>query len=223
MPNVLLELLPYVDTGEPIPVKLMLKVLHEAEDGIGKPNRRQVANNIIAGAGDYLPGHLLVAFIRADISDRDALRLISGRKSYIERARNIFPSILNLVGARNYESIQSTFLRIDDCCHDFPITEASSHSRKQRKEICKKIDMLRNALKDTISCIEQSSRYLDIEFEHHKIASHRTITKKYLHLDTLDQVSGELKHLVFATDIVIYREIIGDKFFMLEITRRVLI
>jgi hypothetical protein len=77
MPNVLLDLLPYVNTGEPIPVELMLKALHEAEVGTGDPNRRQVANNLIAGAGDYLPGHLLAAFIRAVISDRDAFRLIS--------------------------------------------------------------------------------------------------------------------------------------------------
>jgi hypothetical protein len=71
--------------------------------------------------------------------------------------------------------------------------------------------MLRNALKDTISCIKQSGQYGDIEFEHHKL--HRATSKKYLHTDTLDQVSSELKNLVFATDIVIYREIIGDKVF----------
>jgi hypothetical protein len=195
---VLLDLLPYVDTGEPIPVELMLKALREAEDGIGNPNRRQVANNIMAGAGDYLPCNLLAAYIRADILDRDALRLISERKNYIERARNIFPSILDLVGARNYESIRSTLLRIDDCCHDFPTIEASSHSRKQRKEICKKIDMLRNALKDTISCIEQSSQYVDIEFEHHKLVLHRANVSEYLPLRTLDQVRDELKHLIFC-------------------------
>ena len=101
----ILDLLPYVDTGEPIPLELMLEALRGAEGGIGKPNRRQVANNIMAGAGDYLPGDFLVAFIRADISHRDALRLISERRSYIERARNLLPTILNLVGAR-----------YDQCC-----------------------------------------------------------------------------------------------------------
>jgi hypothetical protein len=179
MPNVILDLLPYVDTGEPIPLELMLEALRGAEGGIGKPNRRQVANNIMAGAGDYLPGDFLVAFIRADISHRDALRLISERRSYIERARNLLPTILKLVGARNCESIRSVLLQIDDCCHDFPIIEKSSHRKKQRKELCQKIDRLRNSLEDTISCIEQSSQYVDIEFEHHKTALHRSI---YLYL-----------------------------------------
>jgi hypothetical protein len=214
MPIMLLDLLPYVDTGEPIPVELMLKAVHEAEDGIGEPNHRQLANNIMGGAGDYLLGYLLVAFIRAGLSDRDAHRLISERKSYIERARNLFPSILNLFGARNYESIRLALLEIGDCCHDFPIIEKSNHSKKQRKEICKKIDMLRNALKGTISCIEQSSHNVHIEFEHHKTALLRTDVSEYLPLRTLDQVKNELKHLTFAADIVAYREKIGDEHFI---------
>ena len=105
-------------------------------------------------------------------------------------------------------------LQIDDCCHDFPIIEKSSHRKKQRKELCQKIDRLRNSLEDTISCIEQSSQYVDIEFEHHKTALHRTKFSEYLPLLTLDQVKYELRHLIFAADIVAYRETIGDEHFV---------
>ncbi len=39
-------------------------------------------------------------------------------------------------------------------------------------------NMLKNALEDTIFRIEQSSQYIDIEFEQHKTAVHRIISSK---------------------------------------------
>jgi hypothetical protein len=168
-----------------------------------------VANEITNGAGDYLPFEFLGAFIKADLPDAEAERLISERKRYLERARRLFPSMLKLLQARNYESIRSVLLEIGDCCWDFPIIEQSNHSKRQRKELSQNLDGLKGSLETTLRCIEKCKRFVDIEFKNHKSALRRILNSDPNPLETLDQVDGELRHLMFATDIARYKTAIG--------------
>jgi hypothetical protein len=181
----------------------MLRALHEVESGMGVSIRRRMANEIMKGAGDYLPFGTLGTFIKADLPDAEAERLISERKRYLERASNLFPIMLKMLQARNYESIRSVLLEIGDCCRDFPIIEQSNHSKKQRKELSQNLDELKSSLETALRCIKKCNRYIYFEFENHKSALRKI--SDYLPLETLDQVDGELMNLIFSTDIVRYK------------------
>jgi hypothetical protein len=187
----------------------MLRALHEVESGMGVSIRRRLANEIMKGAGDYLPFGTLGTFIKADLPDAEAERLISERKRYLERARHLFPSMLKMLQARNYESIRSVLLEIGDCCRDFPIIEQSNHSKKQRKELSQNLDELKCSLEAALRRIEKCNNYVDTEFENHKSAVRRIVNSDYLPLKTLEQVDGELRHLIFSTDIARYKTRIG--------------
>lgn len=55
----LLELLPFIDTGEAIPADVMPRLLNGVQDRAGGEPRRRPANEILSGAGDYLPGRVI--------------------------------------------------------------------------------------------------------------------------------------------------------------------
>lgn len=209
----LLSLLPYIDSDEIIPEKLLLKALQVAGGESFFTSYRPIANTIIPGAGEYLRADVLISLIRADITDENVHRLISDRKKYIQRGVSILPNILRLVGARDVDSIHTALRMIDDCCNDFPTIEQSSNRNKQIRDSNRNIIIMKDTIERLIACIGVSGKYVATEFELHKSALCRTSGSKYLEWTSLDRIREELNNILFAIDVVIYRCSIGDEHF----------
>jgi hypothetical protein len=203
--TVLAKLIPFIIAEQALSADLLLDALHEIEAGILRNERRRAANSIMEGAGDYLPNYYLSKFIRAEISDAEAIRLISERKVYLERAITLFPTILRLLGASQTDSIRSALLQINDVCFDFPGVAESNHYKKQKKEALLNVTRLRNALMESIHALESTERHVSIEFNHHK----RSLKHAYVPLEDSDQILREMQHLQFAADVVLYKEQCG--------------
>src|SRR6266567_293353 len=103
----LAKLLPYIKSQDSIPTPLMLKAFHMAADAMGSSKRRKIANEIMQGAGDYLPFWCLAQFISAELSEEKALELITEQRAFIERARYLVPALLSLLRVVDDSVLQS--------------------------------------------------------------------------------------------------------------------
>lgn len=208
------SLVPYIDAQEPIPAELMLAALHEVDNGFATKDRREAANAIFPGAGDYLPDmYYLRAFITAELSDEEAEEIITARKSYIELARHILPTVLSLIKAREDGYIYTALRMIEDCCHDFPVILASSHSKKTRKDLVNHINEIRNTSAQLQKLLIDAWKHIEIEYDHHKAAVARTEGRDVGHLSAVDQLRTDLAQLKFAADLALYKDVIGEDAF----------
>jgi len=213
----LLSLLPFVDAGEPIPSDMMLRLMNGVQDGIGSEARRSMANEILSGAGDYLPGRgYLSHFISGKLSRAEADEIIIDRKRYLGRMRHLLPSILRIVGARDERNLRSSLLRIDDCCHDFLIVLRSAHEKKIRKAIRADVGRVRAASSELHAALEKAGRHIDIEYEQHSAV----LFDNDQHPSAWDSSVEVLKQLInclrVAADIALYRDEIGEDGFYVE-------
>ncbi|TIN02610.1 MAG: hypothetical protein E5Y34_06865, partial [Mesorhizobium sp.] len=210
MDTELLELLPFIDTGETIPADVMLRLLNGVDRTGGEP-RRRAANEILGGAGDYLPGRgYLSDFISGKLSQIEAVAIISSRKKYLERMRCLLPSILKILGVREGRNLNSIMLRIDDCCHDFPIVAKSAHEKKVRKAIRTQIRDLAQKLR---AVVEKAERHINHELEQHVAILKDEQQGAPSWRSGVEVVNQQLDWLRVAADIALYRDDVGENGF----------
>lgn len=211
----LTDLLPFVDEDAPVPASLMLDLLNEAQGFGGTEERREIANKVLAGAGDYLPSRgYLSAFISAKITIEEASAIIAERKVYVERLRILLPSILRLLGEREQGRLRSLLMRIDDCCHDFPIVRKAPHAKRTRKKILTDVHGLREAATALEAALRSAGSYVDIEYRDHRTAMTRHLQNPSVVRDT-KSLAADIRHLRVAAEMVLYRdETGGDAFYV---------
>lgn len=211
MDTELLKLLPFIDTGEAVPADTMLRLLNGVHDRPGGEPRRRVANEILSGAGDYLRGRgYLSEFISGKLSQADAVAIISSRKKYLERMRHLLPGILKILGVREGRSLNSIMLRIDDCCHDFPIVVKSAHEKKVRKAIRADIAQIRDLAKELRTVLEKAERHINHEFEQHAAILRDEQQGAAGWRSGVEAFNQQLDWLSVAADIALYRDDVGE-------------
>ncbi|RWC64030.1 hypothetical protein [Mesorhizobium sp.] len=211
MDTELLELLPFIDTGEAIPADVMLRLLNGVQDRADGEPRRRAANEILSGAGDYLPGRgYLSGFISGKLSQIEAVAIISGRKKYLERMRCLLPSILKILGVREGRNLNSIMLRIDDCCHDFPIVAKSAHEKKVRKAIRTDVAQIRDLAQELRAAVEKAERHINHELEQHVAILRDEQQGAPSWRSGVEVFNQQLDWLRVAADIALYRDDVGE-------------
>lgn len=208
------ELIHYIDADEPIPERLMLAALNASGDGIGTQGRRDAANAILAGAGDYLPDiYYLRALITAELSIEEAKDIIASRKIYINRARHLLPTILKLLGVREEMNLHTALRMIDDCCFDFPNVASAKHYKTVKKTLLEKINNIKDLSNKLYRLIEDAWRHLEIEYNHQKEAYSRKVGIDFGQSYYIEQLRHDLSHLNFAAKLALYKDEIGEESF----------
>ncbi|ESW84843.1 hypothetical protein NKH47_32125 [Mesorhizobium sp. M1060] len=212
MDTELLKLLPFVDNGKTIPGDMMLRLLNGVHDRADGEPRRLAANEILSGAGDYLPRRgYLSDFISGKLPQTEAVAIISSRKKYLERMRYLLPSILKILGVREGRNLNSIMLRIDDCCHDFPIVAKSAHEKKVRKAIRTDIAQIRNLAQELRATLEKAETHINHELEQH-VAILRD-EQQGVPSSGVEVLNQQLDWLRVAADIALYRDDVGENGF----------
>ncbi|MGO8116009.1 hypothetical protein AB9F43_15650 [Rhizobium leguminosarum] len=202
-------IVPYLQSGEKIPHRLMLHALNESTDSLFTESRRAVANAILEGAGDYLNAYDLLDFISGKTEQKEVEKDINERTKYVSRLRELIPAIISLLGLNDSSDIGSALHQITDCCHDYPLIEKSDFSTTQRKAVLRDLNLLVERVKELNDLLEIVGTHVDIIFRHHKEAVHRmTRTNAYPARD-LDGFRGDLRILGFVTELVKYDDETG--------------
>lgn len=211
MDTELLKFLAFIDTGEVVPADMMLRLLNGVHDRLGSETRRRVANEILSGAGDYLPGRgYLSDFISGKLSQAEAVAIISSRKKYLERMRHLLPSILKILSVSEGRSLISIMLRIDDCCHDFPIVAKSAHEKKVRKAIRADIAQVRDLAQELRTALEKAERHINHELEQHVAILRDEQRGASGWRSGVEALNQQLDWLSVAADIALYRDDVGE-------------
>lgn len=211
MKDKLIYLLPFIDSGETVPAELMLKLLNGANEQFGDEQRRCVANEIISGAGDYLPSRgYLSDFISGKLPHAEVSAIVASRKKYLERMRRLLPSILKIVGVREENELDSVILQIDDCCHDFPIVRRSAHAKKIRKGIRADITQIRDLAHKLRTALEKADRHINHEYEQHAAVLRDEQQNAPSWRSGVETLNQQLDWLSVAADIALYRDDIGE-------------
>lgn len=171
----LAQLLPYIEQELPFPFELTLQALNFIHGGPLNEQQREAANAIKSGAGDLLPWNALRLFIRAEISDSECQKLMSARRAYIERASRVLPSILKRIGVFDTNKIHSILMRLDDCCHDYPLIAVSKSSKLKKKEIVENIRNAQLAASELINLCD----HIEFAHEYNKHITTGNKNKKY--------------------------------------------
>lgn len=195
------QLRPYIHQDVPFPFDLTLQALNFVQAGTIDCRRREAANAIKPGAGDFLPWSALSLFIRAEIDDAEAQRIMAARRAYIERASRILPSVLRLINVFDVRKMKSILMRLDDCCHDYPLVAASKSSKAKKNqifEIIDKIDSLSSELIDHIDKVEYAHYY-----ERHVEILNNNAKNSIIYPNKLDELAYCLKNLRFIGKVVV--------------------
>jgi len=145
----------------------MLDIFNSVIDSSHTTKWRQAANEILENSGHYLTQPDLERFIAAEISDAEAESAIIKRKAFIERAAQLLPSLLFFFGINDEENLRSTLLKIDDCCHDFPIILDSPHEKKEKRQIKENLDKAKIHANSLLNLLNDLRGHLDFEFDQH--------------------------------------------------------
>jgi hypothetical protein len=211
------KLFPYIENLEPIPVPLIRQALNEKHSTMLGAERRAVANDLIPEAGDYLEEWDIRRLVLAEMTAQEAMKLIADRKIFLARASFLLPSLLSIFRVREQGDLRSVLLRLDDCCHDFPIVRKASHLKKARREITDGFEVLKKQISDLNKSLDSIGRHIDIEFDIHMAAinevhenrsdltSHRSSDRAV----TFSDLREILNCLPLACDMVIYNEVQG--------------
>ena len=173
------KLLPYIKTQEVIPTSLTLDILNSVTDSNHTQKWRQAANEILKNSGDFLTQPDLERFIAAEISDTEVEAAITKRKAFVERAAYLLPSLLFFFGIRGEENLRSTLLKIDDCCHDFPIILKSPHEKKEKRQIKENVYKTKYYVKSLLNLLNDLRGDIDFEFDRHLQAVLETKNMKW--------------------------------------------
>jgi hypothetical protein len=185
----------------------MLEAFNEAHDTSGSSKRRKIANEIMEGVGDYLPFWFLTRFITAEISNHDALKLVAERRKFIERARNLLPSLLPLFGVVDVSNLRSRLIRIDDCCYDFPIVLRSPHEKKLRRNATDGLEKLKERIAALNAVLETVGHHVQHDFDLHMAAvSEFRSDSRQRTIGFYEDFREDLNCLSLAADIVLYKE-----------------
>lgn len=201
------QLRPYIHQEVPFPFDLTLRALNFVQAATIDDRRREAANAIKPGAGDLLPWNALSLFIRAEIDDAEAQRIMVARRAYIERASRILPSVLRLINVLDVSKMKSILMRLDDCCHDYPFVAASRSSKVKKKqifEVIDKIDSLSSELIYHIDKVEYAYYY-----ERHVEVLNGCDGSRGIYPTKLDQLALCLKVLRFIGKVVVADDIFG--------------
>ncbi|QRM39467.1 hypothetical protein F3X89_17385 [Rhizobium rhizogenes] len=207
------KIMPYLQSGEKIPHRLMLYALNESTDTLFTEGRRAAANAILEGAGDYLGAYYLMDFISAKTDQEVVERDIQERSKYVARLQELFPAIVDLLGLNDPSGVSSTLHQITDCCHDYPLIETSDFSTTQRKAVLRDLDLLVERVRELNDLLEVVGKHVDIEFRHHKEAVHRMTRSNVYPARNLHSFQGDLRILGFVTELVKYHDETGGPAF----------
>ena len=195
-----------MDSLEDIPISLMLDVLRDATFLSGDWERAAVAEKIHPGAGDYLPNHMFRSVIRDEISDLDVRNAIEARKKYVERRRHLLPSILTSFSIDTDHSIRSIVLRLDDCCHDFPLIASSRSEKRSRKETISSLHSTMTSLALLIEELKNSNWQVDLEYAAHQQATQRVNKEAPENCDQTHKLIADLRAYEFSIRSVLLRD-----------------
>ncbi len=204
-----LDLLPYIKKRELIPFDLMARAFNEASSGFAEDTRRRVADEILATAGDYLPSPFLSAFIKAELLDDEARKIMASRQIFIDRARHLCADLFDILGSTTELDIRFVTQVVEECYHDLPLILSSEHPKVTTKKIMDNLDGLNTSLQLSIKHLKIVERYIDSDYEEHKKSIITTIGSEYTPLNGLYQLKDELRHLIFSIGITKYNHEIG--------------
>lgn len=214
------KLLPYIETHEPVPSKLMLAIIHQIEESISGEKWRAAANEILPEAGDYLPGNkYLDSFIRAELSHEEAYVKIDERKQYLERLRFLVPSILDLIGAHNERDIGIALSIINDACVDFPIVKASRHAKIIRRDTLQGVKEIKLSAQHLVKLMDDIGWQVDIEYDQHKEALTKSDKQRVKPLAWFNELKRDLKYLIFSVDLAVHKDETGEHSFFISDNR----
>ena len=207
------KIMPYFQSGEKIPHRLMLCALNESTDTLFTEGRRAAANAILEGAEDYLHDYYLMDFISAKTDQEQVEKDIQERSKYVSRLQELLPTIVNLLGLNDPSGISSALHQITDCCHDYPLIEKSDFSTTQRKAVLRDLNLLVERVRKLNDLLEVVGNHVSIQFGHHKEAVHRMTSSNAYPARNLDSFQGDLRILGFVTELVKYDDETGGSAF----------
>lgn len=201
------QLRPYIHQEVPFPFALTLQALNFVQAGTIDDRRREAANAIKPGAGDLLPWSALSLFIRAEIDDAEAQRIMVARRAYIERASRILPSVLRLIDVFDVSKMQSILIRLDDCCHDYPLIAASKSSKAKKREIFEIIEKIETLSSELIEYCDKVE-YAHCYEQHVKVLNSRA-ENGGIYPNEIDQLAFCLRVLRFTGKVVVADDLFG--------------
>jgi hypothetical protein len=127
------------------------------------------ANTLLSGSGDYLPPHILISLVRADISVDDALHHLKKNKAFFVRLAELLPS---LIRSLDTENLRGVLLLIDDCHHDYHVATTSQRKDRMLRETKESILKAFECSVHAVAALESAKRHIDIEFDHYRRVLH---------------------------------------------------
>ncbi|MDJ0449752.1 hypothetical protein [Methylocystis sp. JR02] len=201
----------FIQADEPMPLDLMVRLHNWAHSSVNSDKRREVANSILPEAGDCLPFYLIDRFICAEISEEEAINIISQRKTYFRRACNLLPTIFRLLTIREEGDLLSAFLQIDDCCDAIPLMRKAGHRNRELKVARENILDLRQKVDELIYAMDLAKAHVSYEYEAHRESVLHIIRNNDKSYRCYDELRHSLMHLMFVSDLTLYRDKSGNQ------------
>ncbi|CDZ48816.1 hypothetical protein [Neorhizobium galegae] len=206
------EVARHIKRGEQIPNDLMNSAINEITDTSFSKRERIAASHISASAGKHLESWALLNFISAKYSEEELNAIIGTRKRLVSRLAIVLPSIIDIFQLTDIHDISSAINQIYDCARDYPVIEKSQFSSQQRKKAVRGINSIIQLAEQLDEVLDQASRHVDSEFNHHKgaIARFYETEQELRHIENLRR---ELMALCFASRLTLYRDSVGERSF----------
>jgi hypothetical protein len=202
------KFVPFIQSGDPLPVKLVIEAAHHIERY--NEDYLAAADEIMPEASKYLQPVEIRALVRADLSDKDVLLIVSNRKSLYDRFCFLFPRIACLLDYFDSDNIRISFHKIFDFCIDFSLHENAPQRRVLLRKSQRDITGCKQKIDDIIKSIDLIHWSVGIEFSQHKTLIHQG-GSDFLPVSDLDQMKGELEELSFAMDVARYRVTVDEE------------
>ncbi|MCB5201176.1 hypothetical protein LH464_01630 [Neorhizobium sp. T786] len=201
-----------IKRGEDIPHDLMNLTINEITDTYSCESRRIAASQISESAGKYLESWALLNFISAKSSEEEIRDIIETRKILVSRLTVILPAIIEIFEIDDVNDISSATHQIYDCAGEYPAIERSQFSSQQRKKAVKGIKSIIQLAEQLDGALDEASRHIDIEFNHHKDAIARFYETEQ-ELRHIESFRRELMALRFVSRLTLYRDSVCQRSF----------
>lgn len=191
--------------SDPIPLDVVCRMRQDRH--LALKEEVEYANSLLAEAGTYLGGGWAIRrFIRAEISNEDALREIARQRELADRLGRLFPEIVRIMRVRTEPSVSVAFEIVFDTCDDYPAVLKSGRKDKNLKNRLHQMEALYKAAASLNRLISNS----EISCPYGYQVTHRRYMKRVLKKDVdeapyFSRLERDLKILEWHLELELYR------------------
>jgi hypothetical protein len=125
----------------------------------------EYANSLLPESGEYLPLFMLSAFVRADISEEEAVVYIQRNKEFLQRLTYLLPALVCYFDPQTRpRNLLGLLGCLEDCHNDYYATAQSPRRDRRIRETRESLNEAITNSASAIVALEAAQRFIDLEF-----------------------------------------------------------